>query len=189
MCARPRCLADLHRRPVARIALPPQSQVEDDQIAINGQRVVGQRDGNILAVPVTPTSGERVVEVWYSVQLPARSAAVNLESLVAPTIEGAGQVRHCYWQIGLPGREHLIAEPSGYTPELSWKWRGSFWERLGTLDQADLEKWIGASEQAPLPGEMNVYLFSTFRSPARLPVILLSRSVLLTAGAAILRSG
>ncbi|HUE71261.1 MAG TPA: hypothetical protein VMP01_10285 [Pirellulaceae bacterium] len=172
-----------------RIALPPEAEVDEDQIAIDKQQAVGRRDGNVLVVPITPRPGERVVEVWYRIPL-ADSAAARLTSLAPPTIEGAGQARHCYWQIVAPGREHLISEPVGFTPELTWKWRGSFWERLGTLDQPALEEWIGASQQTPLPAEMNAYLFSTFRSPAAMPVLFVSRSVLLwTAGAVMLVVG
>ena len=172
-----------------RIVLPIGAEVEEDQIAIDKQRAVGRREGNVLVIPITPKPEERVVEVWYRIAV-ENSAAAHLESLNPPTIEGAGQVRHCYWQIALPAREHLLAEPAGFTPELAWKWRGSFWERLGTLDQQALERWIGASEQTPLPAEMNAYLFSALRSPSAMPVLLVSRSVLLwTAGAIVLVVG
>jgi hypothetical protein len=172
-----------------RIVLPPGAEVEEDQIAIDKQRAVGSRNGNVLIVNIVPRKEERVVEVWYRVPL-VQSAAARLTSLAPPTIEGAGQARHCYWQIVMPGREHLLTEPAGFTPELAWRWRGSFWERVGTLDQPALEEWIGASPQTPLPSEMNAYLFSTFRSPATMPVLFVSRSVLLwTAGAVMLLVG
>lgn len=160
-----------------RIVLPPRA--EDDQVAINKQGAAGRREGNVLVVPVTPSADDLVVEVWYSVPQPEAGPLASLASLTPPTIEGAGQVRHCYWQVSLPGREHLLLEPAGFTPELAWMWRGSFWERMGTLDQPALERWVGASSQTPVPLEMNTYLFSAFRSPSSMNLLVLHRSVVL----------
>jgi hypothetical protein len=172
-----------------RIQLPPRAEVEDD-VAIDGRRTTVSREGDVLVVPVVPSAEEVVVEVWYSIPQQASGLAASLAGLTPPVLEGAGQARQCYWQICMPGREHLLVEPTGFTPELAWTWRGLFWERLGTLDQAALERWIGASEQTAVPAEMNTYLFSVFRSPSPMNVLVLPRSAILwTIGGAVLLVG
>jgi hypothetical protein len=172
-----------------RIQLPPRAEIQDD-VAIDGRRVSARREEDVLVVPVVPSAEELVVEVWYSVPQQASGLAASLAGLTPPILEGAGQTRQCYWQICLPGREHVLLEPAGFTPELAWTWRGLFWDRLGTLDQASLERWIGASEQTALPAEMNTYLFSVFRSPPSINVLVLPRSAILwTIGGVVLLLG
>jgi hypothetical protein len=173
-----------------RIGLPPRANVETDQVAIDGRQAASKREGDVLVVPLVPSADERVVEVWYSIPRQSSGLAASLADLTPPLVEGAGQARQCYWQVCLPGREHLLVEPAGFTPELAWVWRGSYWERLGTLDQTALEKWIQASSQRTLPDEWNVYLFSTFRSPTSMTLVVLPRSVILwTLGGAVLVLG
>lgn len=161
-----------------RIQLPPGAEVQDD-VAIDGRRVSVSREEDALVIPVAPSADELVVEVWYTVPQRATGLAASLAALTPPVLEGAGQARQCYWQVCLPGSEHVLLEPAGFTPELAWSWRGLFWERLGTLDQTSLERWIGASQQTPLPAEMNAYLFSAFRSPSFMNLLVLPRSAIL----------
>ena len=172
-----------------RIQLPAGAQVEDD-VAIDGRRATVRRDGDVLVVPVAPSANELVVEVWYSIPQRASGLSASLASLMPPVLQGAGQARQCYWQICLPTREHLLVEPAGFTPELAWTWRSLFWERLGTLDQTSLERWIGASQQTAIPAEMNSYLFSAFRSPQSMDLLVLPRSAILwTIGGTVLVVG
>lgn len=174
-----------------RIHLPADAILDDVQVAVGKRKAASfKRDGNVLVLPVVPGAGDLVVEVWYAVSQPAAGPAATVAQLTPPMIEGAGQARQCYWQVGTPHREHLLVEPAGFTPELAWMWRGWFWERQGTLDQAALEQWIDASSQAPLPVEMNTYLFSAFRSPGDLVLVVLPRTVILwSIGGAVLVLG
>lgn len=162
-----------------RISLPPGAELRGD-VAVNGQQVVDwRREEDQLIVPVPPAAGNLVVEVWYTISARSSRPLASLTELAPPTLLGAGHARECYWQVCLAGSEHLVTEPPGFTPELAWSWRGTFWDRSGTRNQQSLEKWIGASEQTPIPAELNSYLFSAFRSPPKLQAVVVSRSVLL----------
>jgi hypothetical protein len=44
--------------------------------------------------------------------------------------------------------------------EMQWQRRGLFLERFSSLDQGELERWIGGSRQEPLPASVPCYLFS-----------------------------
>jgi hypothetical protein len=75
------------------------------------------------------------------------------------------------------------------TPELTWNWRGLFWERVARLKSADLERWVGAAHQSgELPQTVNHYLFSSFGAPDRMHFSVATRgaALILMSGAALL---
>jgi len=80
----------------------------------------------------------------------------------APKLADAKLAERLFWQVATPPDEHLLDAPPGMVPELSWEWQGWFWGRVPRLRQADLEHWIGASKQTPVPEVLNQYLFSSF---------------------------
>ena len=65
-----------------------------------------------------------------------------------------------YWQIVLPGDEHVIDSPAQLTSASQWQWLGSFWGRRPVKSQAELEEWVGASEQMAPTDAQNQYLFT-----------------------------
>ncbi len=74
-------------------------------------------------------------------------------------IEDALPPRRVYWQLLLPEDRHLIASPSKLTSEMAWA--ADRWPLLQrpVMDQRQLEAWIKASRQPPLPRGSNEYLF------------------------------
>ncbi len=75
-------------------------------------------------------------------------------------------VRRCYWQLVLPGNEHIVTGPKDYTAEYEWKWNRLWWGRTPTMEQADLEELVQVDSEAPVPRGMSQYLFSAF-GPAK----------------------
>jgi hypothetical protein len=73
----------------------------------------------------------------------------------------------------------LLQEPADFAAELEWHWRRFYWDRQAVLDQSQLENWIGASRQEPLPAAVNQYLFSSFSRAGSLRCVTAGRRFLL----------
>jgi hypothetical protein len=58
---------------------------------------------------------------------------------------------------------------------MHWQRRGLFLERFSSLDQGELERWIGGSRQEPLPAAVPCYLFSGFGEVAAVEVAVAPR--------------
>jgi hypothetical protein len=87
-----------------------------------------------------------------------------------PRFVGNVGVQHLYWHLAVPGDRHLIDADEQLTPEFTWQWHGVGWERRSSREQAELEKWIGAESDGPLPASTNQYLFSLAGSPQKVVV-------------------
>jgi hypothetical protein len=148
--------------------LPASATLED--LALDGVRIrsVDLTDPRTVIVdfPEENPPAEHVVELWYARE--PSDTATGVVTLEAPAVAGVPSVRRWYWQIVLPADQHLLRAPAGLTPEFTWVWRGWMWQRQSTLDQPELERWLGASPQDPLPDAANHYLFSSF---GELPVV------------------
>ena len=155
---------------------------EDPIAAIGGHPIRGiQLRAGQLEIPLDEeTRGKEVVlELWYSVPSAQPAWIEARRSLAPPQLVGGGAIRHTYWQLCLPADEHLLGDPAGYTPELSWNWRDLHWDRRGTLNQLQLEAWIGATPQESPPPGMNQYLFSGLGTPRELTCLIVPRRILL----------
>jgi hypothetical protein len=132
-----------------------------------------------ISLPADSAGQEQVLEAWYSAPLPRSGWGFLVNQLEAPTLAGAGSARRMYWQVCLPQSEHLLQEPADFAAELDWRWRGFFWDRQAVLDQSQLEDWIGASRQDPIPEAVNQYLFSSFSQAGALRCVTAGRRFLL----------
>jgi hypothetical protein len=84
----------------------------------------------------------------------------------------------------------LVRGDSQFTPEQAWSWRQFGWQRQPLREQQDLEDWIGASRQDPIPTATNRYVFTSFGVPRRLEIVTFARSwVLLIASGVTLAAG
>jgi len=100
-----------------------------------------------------------VLDLRYRVTATDAGPAVAFD---APTIEHAAAIRSVYRQVALVADQYLIDASTDYVPEFSWNWDGIFLVRRAPLTQTDLENWVGARHETPLPERANVYLFSSF---------------------------
>ena len=69
-------------------------------------------------------------------------------------------VRRFYWQLILPHNEHLVTASGQLTSEHVWQWCEYFWGRQPTLEQAQLEAWVGGPNLDAPSSATNQYLFS-----------------------------
>jgi hypothetical protein len=134
-----------------------------------------------------PPGQEHVLEIWYTTPVTAHWPAVfNLD---VPRVAEAKSNQRVYWTLMMPPQIHLLLPPGGMTPELTWTWRGLFWGRASRLQSADLERWVGATQQSgELPQTVNHYLFSSFGTLDRMQFSVATRgtALILMSGAALL---
>jgi hypothetical protein len=121
---------------------------------------------------------EHVIELWYT--LAGRRLTSGTISLRPPVVSGTTRTNRWYWSLATPRTDHLLFLPEELTPEMTWCWQGLLWSRQPRLQQADLEQWIGASRQTPLPETLNHYLFGSFGEVGNLRCTLHSRSAILS---------
>jgi hypothetical protein len=159
------------------------------------RRLLAMPESNDLKISVPPTGAEHahILEIRYQLDDTAsRSNAIDVD---LPRLPAGTWIKRCYWQLVLPGDEHLINSPAALTPEFIWSWSGWGWARHNSWDQADLESWVGATRQDPLPLATNRYLFSAAGNPvrfvvrtaARWQIVLCASSVALVLGLLLLQ--
>jgi hypothetical protein len=150
------------------VRLPPGADLEE--IAIDGHIAARGRapvDGELtIDLPAVDAQQQFVVEIWYKFE-DVPGSRWGRTSLALPDVAGAKWARRMYWQLAIPRDEHLVLAPTSLTSELAWHWETllgdlGFWDHRSSLNQQDLEQWIGASQQADLPAGTNQYLFSGF---------------------------
>jgi len=143
------------------VRLPDRATIEDVVVALDGRRVATSESQSItIEIPGEPSPGEHVVELWYHMARKRKLAGrVDLEPPVITDAEGSN---HWYWQLAMPRDEHLLASPTDMTEEMTWQPRGLLLGRRPRLGQSEIERWIGATVQTPVPESLNHYLFSSF---------------------------
>ncbi len=185
--------------PTLRVLLPEGAELAS--LELDGRRLGEQIDlaGDSRELTLTMPNGsnaQHLLEVRYVFnQRPARGEL----ALAAPQISPGGWVQQLYWQLVLPASEHVLGAPPSYAREFRWNWTNLFWSRDPSLNQRDLERWIGAApassqvrvaetadadKSRPLRGDAetgNYYLYSTVGAaePLRLYTISRARLVLL----------
>ncbi len=174
------------------VTLPAEAEMASLEVSVDGRHVtpevVRQQDATI--VMPSPARGEYLVELDYHFAARPPAGALALES---PHIKSAAWVRQLYWQVDLPGTEHLISAPDHFTREFSWVWSDYLWRRRSSLETRELEAWIGQPErgdaaamretpdvveqrQTTASNASNRYLFSTVGTVEPLEIYTLSRA-------------
>ncbi len=134
------------------------SESSSEKIVVNG-------------LPTNATSQRYTIELWIWSTVSQQLIYRVSENL--PRIVNATEPAPRYWQIVVPQHDHLWTKSSALLPEYQWKWSGLTLQRATALEQADLERMTGASEQASFGLDANRYLFSslaTSLSPSRMTV-------------------
>jgi hypothetical protein len=119
---------------------------------------------------------QHVVEVWY--RLPADRRVLGAMRLEAAVLEAVDQVERRYWQLILPRSDLVLWGDQAMSAQLVWQgWSG--WGRVPWREQADLERWIGAMRQDPVPPGTHAYLFTSFGAVGPLQVVTMTRTLVL----------
>lgn len=148
------------------VRLPDRATIQDVVVALDGRRVATSETQSItIKIPGEASPGEHVVELWY--HMARKRELVGRIDLDPPVITDAEGSNHWYWQLAMPRDEHLLASPTDMTEEMTWQQRGLFLGRRPRLGQSEIERWIGATVQTPVPETLNHYLFSSFGDVSR----------------------
>jgi hypothetical protein len=172
---------------------PAGTEMGSVELALDGRKVTGVRteaESVHVSLLREGQTRDRVLEAWFAVPGENLLGDSLRTRLPAPRIEGVANIKAAYWQLCLPADHHLVVEPAGFVPEMQYSWLAWFWDRRGTKSQEELEAWIGASKQEPIPAQINQYLYSSFGSFSGIPVAVVSRRVILAiAGGVVLGLG
>jgi hypothetical protein len=151
----------------ATVELPP-SAVEVE-VLLDGKPadVLSRAEGRIV-VRLVRTNGNGEAEdakladhtLELRSRLPIDRALVTRHELTPPHLVGATALSQIYWQIVLPGDEHVIRSPGRMSSASQWQWLGSFWGLHPVMSQSDLEKWVQASTQIVPTVAQNEYLYT-----------------------------
>ncbi len=173
-----------------RVRLPLDDGVDSSSIelAVDHRKVTVEPpdDNHGITFTVPPSSdganSQHVVEVWY--RFTAGRPARGRMTLESASLEAVDHAQRCYWQLILPRGEVAMWGSLDSSAELVWQgWFG--WTRKPLRQQADLERWIGAVRQDPIPPGTNRYLFTTFGAARQLELTTVSRSLLLLSASGI----
>lgn len=159
-----------------RLLLQPVEGAQVEAVMLDGRLMQASKsEAGLLAValPRTAAPQPHVVEIWQS--FTRRQPAWGRLTFAAPAIRGAGVTQRVYWQLVLPPNQRLVLAPAAMNLEMHWQRRGLFLERFSSLDQGELERWIGGSRQEPLPAAVPCYLFSGFGEVAAVEVAVAPR--------------
>lgn len=152
----------------------PTIDSEDPNQAGPAPKPAGPRNADAVAAAAAKQR-RYVLDLRYRVTATEAGPAVSFD---APTIEHAAAIRSVYRQVALVADQYLLDASSDYVPEFSWNWDGIFLVRRAPLSQADLENWVGARHETPLPERANVYLFSSFGAAPELEARTVRRTVI-----------
>jgi hypothetical protein len=170
-----------------RVKLPRGTRTGSIQIAVNGQSIKAALRPPytvLVPLPVAARGRESALEVWYAIDR-SPAAGSTASGLDAPALEAATPPQRFYWQVCLPRDNYVLLLPTAYASEM--RLGGGVWPVWSrpTLSQEQLETWIGATRQDPLPQSANHYLFSTFAAAPPLELAVANRRFLLGGGAVV----
>ncbi len=152
------------------IELPPDAPPGEVEVLVDAQpaEIVSQAAGRMVVrlgpdapnpgAAVSPEPGTHTLEVRFRQAI--QQSLLTRHLLTPPQIDGSTQLSQIYWQIILPGDEHIVGSPEELTSASEWQWLGSFWGRRPVMSQAELEAWVGASSQVAPSAADNQYLFT-----------------------------
>ena len=113
----------------------------------------------VVTMPANGVGLTHTLEVFYSLR--SSLGSFNRITSSVPQISGADHLGRFYWQLTIPGTQHLAWSPDELVPEFLLRWGGMWWYRESSLDEPDLIEMLDATEDIQeLPVSANQYLFS-----------------------------
>ena len=134
----------------------------------------------VIMQPKEQRSQSHLLVVKYQMQIPGETLSNRLK-IELPSFNSEVWVRRMYWQvIFLQKNKHIFGDCPGWTPEFYWNWNGLYWMRNSSLDQEELELWIGSLERQELKDspETSQYLYSSFNPQHQCELYIIDRKQL-----------
>lgn len=144
-----------------RIGLPSGVKAAAVQVKLDGKPDLLEADpkgGAILTLPNSVGPQSYLLELTFHLSSRESVGSLTIEPVrLLPAV----WTRRYYWQLILPGHEHVLLSPRQMTNESEWTWSGSYWQRSPTMSTDELSAWIGnLNAVATPPASANCYLFS-----------------------------
>jgi hypothetical protein len=140
----------------------------------------------LLIISDEVLDGNFLLTIDFRLEVETSFAWNKPKQLQAPGFPQDVWVEQTIWEITLPGDQHLLVNPKGFTPQFDWERETVFWSRVSRPDYANLSSWISA-EDGPSDLEEsfdgNVYQFSRFGPTDRVEFVSLSRAIVVLFGA------
>jgi hypothetical protein len=154
----------------ATIELPTDLMSADVEVLLDGKPAdfVSRTSGRII-VRLTQngsddTANVEVTVAEHTLELRSRRqinrGLLTRHHLSPPLLVGASGLSQVYWQVVLPGDEHVVRSPGRLSSASQWQWIGSFWGQQPIMRQTELEEWVGASPQVAPTSAQNEYLYT-----------------------------
>ena len=175
------CLRLITARESVRLRLPAGVQASSVQVAVDAREVRAElREPRTLVVPLAPAAAQReyVVEVGYTLPPPDAVWGWQSAELRSAQVEEASPPRRMYWQLVLPEDQILLLPPNDLVAETAPAAGGWPWLRQPVMDQPQLEAWVQATRQPPLPRAAQRYLFGTLSRWPELKAVVVPRRLL-----------
>ena len=171
----------ISKTPHVTLVLPPDVDMGSLQILLDSHLTDQFRpeQGQRLVVSVPNDGQTHILELSYYFIRP--SHGFRKEQIQLPYIEESKWTRWLYWSLCVPNNIHLLTPPKELNAEHSWQRQGPFFRRVSFYDFSVLEEWSGGRNLPDPPQGTNVYLFSGFGQIQNVEVLLVDRTVLVTA--------
>jgi hypothetical protein len=178
------------------VELPPDASMGEVEVLLDSRPAeVSSRSPGRIVIQLKGNSNmaasERVNPITHTLELrfrrPIQFSFLTRHLLTPPQIDGSTELSQVYWQIILPGDEHIVRSPEQLVSTSQWQWLGTFWGRRPAMSQIELEAWAGASPQLAPTDADNQYLFTGLLPVSSIPIVTAPRwLIVLIASSAVL---
>jgi hypothetical protein len=183
----------------ATVELPPQTPGADIEVLLDGDaaQVLSRSNGRIVVRLSSATDADgRSMDATpstYTLELrsrqPVHRSLLTRHQLTPPQLVGGKALSQVYWQIVLPGDEHVVHSPARMSSASQWQWLGGFWGERPVLSQTDLEEWADASEQPAPSAAQNEYLYTGLAPVVSIDLITAPRWIIVLAASSVVLVG
>ncbi|MFO0912270.1 MAG: hypothetical protein U0795_04910 [Pirellulales bacterium] len=178
-----RAVFDVETRERTLLCRMPRGLVpEQCVVTVNGSpQTADTSPAGVLTIRLPELRDDRaLVEIAYRVPYRPEGWRASID---LPQIQQANWIGRWIWQVVVGPDQHVYATSINLTPLDRWNWQGWYWARAATWQQADLESWLKASRQPPIPAASHQYTFTSLRPADSAQLWLLEQRWVLIIGA------
>jgi len=136
-----------------------------DRQKLSADRIRQQDSTWMLSIDDESSSGNHLLTVDFHGQSPSQFGWTTQHTLQWPRFPTGVWIEQTLWQIRLPSDQHLLTNPIGFTRHFQWQRSGLVWQRIPESTDADLSRWLDASQGPEASAALasgNVYQFVRF---------------------------
>jgi hypothetical protein len=173
------------------IELPPLSTVRDVEVLVDGElaKVSTRQEGRLTVELPSNASTTNAAAPSHTLEFryrhPAPVGLVLRHTLTPPQMVGTSTLSEVYWQVILPGDRHVVSSPEQLIPIDPRQWLEVFSGRAASKSQADLESWVGATNQLSPTQSQNAYLYSGLAPVASIEMLTAPRWLIVLVSSAV----